>query len=100
MEIERGMSDEVHKLTIQTQAPRGSFPGRVEEGYYVFVEGSVILTDEKGSPIGGNGTKQFIGLDGHHRNVACMLLRQRTRSIARSRSLHAPINYGASWKRV
>jgi hypothetical protein len=94
------MSDEIHKITLQTQRPKGSFPGRVETGYYVFVEGSVILTDEQGRPLGGDGTKQFIGLDGQHRNVACTMLRQRTRSIARSRSFHRPINYGGSWRGV
>jgi hypothetical protein len=44
--------------------------------------------------------RRFIGLDGHHRNVACMLLRQWTRSIARSRSFNRPIDYGRSWRRV
>jgi hypothetical protein len=94
------MTDEVQKITIQTQAPRGSFPGRVETGYYVFVEGSVVLTDEQGRPIGGDGTKRFIGLDGHHRNVACTMLRQRTRSIARSRAFNTPIQYGRTWRGV
>lgn len=89
------MSDEVIKLTIQTRARGVLIPG-----YYVFVEGSVVLTDEKGRPIGGDGTKRYIGLDGHHRNVACMLLRQRARSIARSHSFHAPIQYGRSWRGV
>jgi hypothetical protein len=65
----RLMSDDVHKITLQTQRPKGSFPGRTEIGFYVFTEGSVILTDEQGRPIGGDGTKKFIGLDGHHRNV-------------------------------
>jgi hypothetical protein len=94
------MPEDVHKITIQTQAPKGPFAGRVEVGYYVFVEGSVVLTDEKGRPIGGDGAKKFIGLDGHHRNVACQLFRQRTRSITRSRSFNAPINYGSSWRGV
>jgi hypothetical protein len=81
------------KLTIPTRAPKGRDPGAVETGYYVFVEGSVVLTDEQGRPIGGDGTKRFIGLDGHHRNVACMMLRQRTRSIASSRSFNRPLHY-------
>jgi hypothetical protein len=95
------MPDDVIQLTIETQRPRGSFPGRVETGHYVFVEGSVILTDEQGRPIGGDGTKKFIGLDcPNHRNVACMMLRQRRRSIARSRSFNAPIQYGRSQRGV
>jgi len=94
------MTDEVRKITIQVQRPSGKFPGRVETGYYVFMEGSVILTDEQGRPIGGGGTKQFVGLDGHHRNVACIMLRQRTRSIAKSRSVNRPLDYGRSWRGV
>jgi hypothetical protein len=94
------MSDDVRKITIQTQAPKGTFAGRVEVGYYVFVEGSVVLTDEQGRPLGGDDTKRFIGPDGHANNVACTMLRQRTRSIARSRSFNRPIDYGSSWKGV
>jgi len=94
------LSDEVQKLTIQTRAPKGSDPGRVETGYYVFVEGSVVLTDERGRPLGRDGTKRYIGLAGHHRNVACMMLRQRTRSIASSRSFNRPINYPRDWRGV
>jgi len=64
--------NEVHRITIETARPRPreSFPGRIETGFYVFTEGSVILTDEQGRPLGGDGTKRFIGLDGHHRTVA------------------------------
>jgi len=85
------MPNEVHKITIELERPRGSFPGRVEVGYYVFTEGKVILTDERGAPI---GAERYIGLDcPNHRNVACVLLRQRTRGTAASRSFNRPIQY-------
>ena len=54
------MPNEVHKITIELERPRGSFPGRVEVGYYVFTEGKVILTDGRGAPI---GAERYIGLD-------------------------------------
>jgi hypothetical protein len=92
------MPDDVIKLTIQTRAPKGRDPGRVEVGYYVFVEGNVILTDEEGKPIGGDDTKRYIGLDGHHRNVACMMLRRRSR--ASSSNFDRPIQYDRSWRGV
>jgi hypothetical protein len=88
------MPDEVKKITIQLRAPSRRDPGgAVETGYYVFVEGNVVLTDEQGRPLGGEDTKRFIGPDGHAHNVACTMLRQRTRGIARSRSFNRPLNY-------
>jgi hypothetical protein len=92
--------DEVKKITTETQRPRGSFPGRVEIGYYVVVEGNVVLTDEQGKPIGVEGTKRCLGPNDDARIQACLMLRQRTRSIARARSFNGPINYGATWKGV
>jgi hypothetical protein len=40
--------DEVHKITIQTRAPKGFDPGKVAIGHYVTVDGFVVLTDEHG----------------------------------------------------
>lgn len=96
-------------LSIRTaQKELGSFSRKDNIGrwfhelqYYGFVvmESGACLGVE-GRPIGGDGTKQFIGLDGQHRNVACVMLRQRTRSIARSRDFNRPISYGRSWRGV
>ena len=44
---------DVHKVTIQIRAPRGTFPGEVAEGYYCVVDGYVVLTDAAGKPING-----------------------------------------------
>jgi hypothetical protein len=92
------MSD-VTKITIETQRPKGSFPGRIEIGHYVIADGAVILTDEKGRPIGGDGTKRHLG-NGDVRLIACAMLRQRTRSVAKSRSFNRPISYPREWRGV
>jgi hypothetical protein len=47
------MPEDVKKITIETQRPRGSFPGQVEIGYYVVVDGIVVLTDEHGKEVSG-----------------------------------------------
>ena len=95
---ERRLHERSPPDTIETARPRPreSFPGRIETGFYVFTEGSVILTDEQGRPLGGDGTKRFIGLDGHHRNVACMMLRSRRRNSHSLADFAAPISYQRS----
>jgi hypothetical protein len=40
------MTDEVHKITPEVAKRRGSFPGRIEIGYYCVTDGHVVLTDE------------------------------------------------------
>lgn len=71
------MSD-VHKITIQIRAPRGTFPGEVSIGYYCIADGQVVLTDETGKPIGAE--KRYLSPGGDARLIACAMLRQRTRA--------------------
>ena len=48
------MSDDVQRITIQTRAPKGNFPGKVAIGYYVVnPDNDVVLCDESGKPIDG-----------------------------------------------
>jgi hypothetical protein len=82
---------DVHKITIQVRAPRGSFPGEVAEGHYVVFENAVILTDEKGKPI-GEGKRQLNHGD-DARLIACLMLRSRRRSRASVSAFNAPIAY-------
>jgi hypothetical protein len=83
------MNDDVHKITIEMARPRGTFPGRVETGYYCVADGFVILTDEQGRPV---GDKQRVG-DGDPRLIACMMLRQRKRLQSAFSDFSAPISY-------
>jgi hypothetical protein len=93
------VTGDVTKITVELQRPKGSFPGRVEVGYYVVVEGNVVLTDEQGRPIGTEDTKRPLG-NGDARLIACAMLRQRTRSVAKSRGFNRPICYPKEWRGV
>lgn len=94
------MPDDVKNIAIELQRPRGSFPGRVEIGHFVYVDGFIVLTDADGRPIGGEGTKRYIGSEAQARTQAALMLRERSRAAARSRSFSAPIQYGRSWRGV
>jgi hypothetical protein len=94
------MPNDVQNITIELQRPRGSFPGRVEIGHYVYVDGFVVLTDAEGKPIGGEDSKRYIGSEAQARTQAALMLRERSRATARSRSFSAPIQYGRGWKGV
>jgi hypothetical protein len=91
------MRDDIHKITIELQRPRGSFPGRVEVGHYVVVEGSVVLTDDKGKPISDAKRPILKGEDA--RLIECAMLRQRS-GRNRGSSFNRPISYPRSWKGV
>jgi hypothetical protein len=70
--------NEVHKVTLQVRAPRGTFPGEIAEGWYCVVEGCVVLTDSAGKPIDSERHRLAPGQDA--RGLACRLIRQRRRS--------------------
>jgi hypothetical protein len=91
------MPDDVQRITIELQRPSGSFPGRVEVGHYVVVEGGVVLTDEKGKPIGDAKRPILKGEDA--RLIACAMLRQRS-GRNRGSSFNRPISYPRSWNKV
>jgi hypothetical protein len=69
---------EVHKITIQTRAPRGGDPGKVAEGWYCVADNHVVLTDQDGKPIGDN--KRYLNPGGDARLIACRMLRGRQSS--------------------
>jgi hypothetical protein len=71
------------KITIEVQRPRGSFPGRVEIGWYEVVDRHVVLTDENGRPV---GDKRYLNPGADARLIACAMLRQRSRGSRSSRS--------------
>jgi hypothetical protein len=74
---------DVHKLTIQIRPPRGTDGGKVQIGYYVVVDGYVVLTDENGQP-NGNG-KRLLNEGGNAKVIACAMLRS-SRRYGNSRS--------------
>ena len=71
---------DVHKVTIQVRAPRGSFPGEVVEGWYCVVDNAVVLTDADGKPLGSD--KRYLSAGGDARLIACRTVRERRRNSA------------------
>jgi len=72
--------NDVHKVTVQVRAPRGTFPGEVVEGWYCVVDNAVVLTDAEGRPI--DSEKRDLSPGGGARLIACSMLRARRRSRA------------------
>jgi hypothetical protein len=72
--------NDVHKVTIQVRAPRGSFPGEVVEGYYCVVDNAIVLTDADGKPLGSD--KCHLPPGGDARLIACRMVRERRRNSA------------------
>jgi hypothetical protein len=84
------MSNEVHKVTLQVRAPRGTFPGEIAIGYYCVVDNAVVLTDQDGKPINSEKHRLAPGQDA--RGLACRLIRQR-RNSGSSRGFNDQIIY-------
>ena len=72
--------NDVHKVTVQVRAPRGTFPGEVVEGWYCVVDNAVVLTDAEGRPI--DSEKRHLSPGGDAKLIACSMLRARRRSRA------------------
>jgi hypothetical protein len=81
---------EVHKVTIQIRAPKGSFAGEVAEGWYCVVDGAVVLTDQDGRP---TGDKHHLSPGQDARGIACMLVRRRHRYSRAVRGFHEKLHY-------
>ena len=66
---------DVHKVTVQVRAPKGTFPGEVAIGHYVVVDGALVMTDETGKPVDSEKHHLTSGQDA--RLLACRLVRGR-----------------------
>jgi hypothetical protein len=71
------MSEDVHKVTLQVRAPRGTFPGEIAEGWYCVVDGHVVICDQNGKPL---GPKRHLEPGADARLIACRMVRERRRS--------------------
>jgi hypothetical protein len=70
--------NDVHKITMQVWAPRGTFPGKVIEGWYCVVDNAVVFTDAEGKPI--DSEKHHLAPGQDARWLACRLVRERRSS--------------------
>jgi len=86
------MSDDVHRIIIQTRAPKGNDPGKIAEGWYcVNADNFVVLTDAAGKPLGNE--KHYLDPDGDARLVAARMLRRRQNARGSSGNFAGPIRY-------
>ena len=69
---------DVHMVTLQVRAPRGTFPGEVAIGYYCVVDNAVVLTDADGKPLGSD--KRHLQPGDDARLIACRMVRNRGRA--------------------
>jgi hypothetical protein len=79
---------DVRKVVIQVRPPKGHFPGEIVEGHYCVVEGSVVVTDADGKPLGPK--REVAGGDAHL--IACRMIRQQ-RDGARPRGFSRALVY-------
>ena len=91
MNIRGRTLSEVHKLTIQVRAPKGSFPGEVVIGWYCVVDNAVVLTDQDGKPI--DDTKHHLDPGQDARLLACQLVRDSRRRSATVRGFNDKLIY-------
>jgi len=68
---------DVHKITLQVRAPRGSFHGRVEIGYWCVADNFVVLCDENGRPTGDG--KRLLNEGGDPKVIATAMLKSSRR---------------------
>jgi hypothetical protein len=68
---------DINKITVQLAKPRGSFPGKIAEGYYVVNEDTVTLAESNGVSIDSYKLSRKLGPGEDARGAACNLLRSR-----------------------
>ena len=82
------------KLCIQIRAPKGSFRGEVEYGYYVVEGGKVTLTDGNGTSLSDGGRQYSHQLrDGENPRIRAVLLSRLRHRNASPRGFNGPIHY-------
>jgi hypothetical protein len=83
---------DIKKVMVELQRPKGQFPGRVEVGYYVVNEGTVVLVEQNGMPIDRHRLTRKLGPGADAKLTACMLMRQRY-SKGGSGDFNRPLQY-------
>jgi hypothetical protein len=85
----------IHYVVVQTSSPRGSFPGRVQEGHYTVDNDVVTLTAQDGSAIYDSEGRKITGRVGEGqtaKRIAARLLRA-TLDGRGSNNFSQPIRY-------
>jgi len=95
---------EIHTVFVQTEAPKGNFPGRVVEGKYIVEGDQVTLTNRRGDPVrdaeGRTYTQKLIAGD-NPKQIAGILTKKfakaRRGKNATPKGFGGPIHYPKSW---
>ena len=87
---------DVHKVTVQVRAPKGTFPGEVAEGWYCVIDNAVVMTDADGKSVDSEKHTLTPGEDAGLK--ACRLVRQR-RSTG-PRGWNDRLVYPRAWRKV
>ena len=74
---------DVHKVTVQVRAPKGTFPGEVAIGHYVVVDGALVMADADGKPVDSEKHTLTPGEDAKLK--ACRLVRRASYGSTRLR---------------
>jgi hypothetical protein len=83
--------NDLHRIAIQTRAPKGNDPGKIAEGWYCIVDNAVVITDAAGKPVGDE--KHHLAPGGDARLIASRLLRQHQNARSSSGTFAGPIRY-------
>jgi hypothetical protein len=95
---------EVQTVFVQTEAPKGSFQGRVVEGKYIVEDGVLTLTNRRGDPVSdaeGKTYTQKLNPGDNPKQIAGLLTKKfakARRGDAPSSRFSGPIEYPESWK--
>jgi len=82
---------DVNKLTLQVARPRGTFPGKIQIGYWCIADQCVVLCDENGRPIAGE--KRPIGPGDDPKLIAVAMMKARRRGSGSLTGFHDKLVY-------
>jgi hypothetical protein len=83
---------EIFTVFVQTQAPKGSFHGRVVEGKYIVEDGVLTLTNRRGIPVSdaeGKSYTQKLNESDNPKQIAGLL----TKKFAKARRGDVPASF-------
>ena len=75
------MSD-IHRVTVHLEAPKGDYPGRVTEGYYIVDDGVLVMTHNDGKPVDPVEFRHILEPHDNPTTIAMMMTRKVRRFLS------------------
>ena len=66
----------IRRVTVQLDPPKGDFPGRVTEGYYVIDDGVLVMTHNDGKPVDSVEFRHILEPSDNPTAIAMMMTRK------------------------